>query len=82
MTEADPKVQVSVERALTGILALMAASRDDANEGASTDRRPTEVILDDIGFTLSEISLVTGRKYETVRTTIRRQREKASKPKG
>jgi hypothetical protein len=69
--------QPSPERILLGILALLAADRDDRVEG-STPRR-TEMILDDAGFSPREISRLLGKEHEAVRSTVRRA--KTSKKK-
>jgi DNA-directed RNA polymerase specialized sigma24 family protein len=54
------------------LVAMVALQIDDRTEG---QRRPTELILADVGLSLSEIATLTGRKYESVKTTIRRARQ-------
>ena len=74
MTESATQVAtLDIAAALTALLALAAAARDDAVT-APEDRRRTEVVLADAGLTLGQIAAVTGRKYETVKTTLRRAR--------
>lgn len=57
---------------LRALVALQLADRQDRH--TSETPRPAEVILADVGISLGEIALLTGRKYETVQTTIRRAR--------
>lgn len=70
---ADPEKTIGSERSLVGILALLAAERDD-RVAASGEGRRSEIIMSDAGLTIAEIAQVTGRKYETVKTAIRRAR--------
>lgn len=62
---------------LLGILALLAADRDERVEGA-TPRR-TELILEEAGFSAREISQITGKNYESVRSTLRRASQAGKK---
>lgn len=81
MTEPAPQnAALDTATALTGLLALAAAARDDAVT-APEDRRRTEVVLSDAGLTLGQIAVVTGRKYETVKTTLRRAKAAQAAPK-
>lgn len=61
------------ERVLLGMLALLAADRDERVEG--TTPRRTEIILDDAGFSAREIAQLTGKEYEAVRSSIRRAKK-------
>lgn len=65
------------ERVLLGMLALLAADRDERVEG--TTPRRTEIILDDAGFSAREIAQLTGKEYEAVRSSIRRAKSSAKK---
>lgn len=67
------------ERVLFGMLALLAADRDERVEG--TTPRRTEVILEDAGFSAREIAQLTGKEYEAVRSSLRRAKQ-APKRKG
>jgi DNA-directed RNA polymerase specialized sigma24 family protein len=68
---------------VTLLRALVALQIAERQERASSDApRPTELVLADAGLSLADISALTGRKYETVRTTIRRGREAAAKSDG
>lgn len=81
MTDAAAdNAKLDTATALTGLLALAAAARDDPAT-APEDRRRTEVVLADAGLTLVQISAVTGRKYEAVKTTVRRARAAQATPK-
>lgn len=64
---------------LLGMLALLAADRDERVEG--TTPRRTEVILEDAGFSAREIAQLTGKEYEAVRSSLRRAKQ-APKKKG
>lgn len=65
------------EKALLGILALLAADQDERVE-KSTPRR-TELILQDAGFSAREIAQLTGKDYEAVRSSLRRSKSKSKK---
>lgn len=65
------------EKALLGILALLAADRDERVE-KSTPRR-TELILQDAGFSAREIAQLTGKDYEAVHSSLRRSNSKPKK---
>jgi DNA-directed RNA polymerase specialized sigma24 family protein len=62
---------------LAAVLALQLESRRVAPDRA--DAVPAEVLLSDLGMTIGQIGRLTGRNYETVKSTIRRGREKAAK---
>ncbi|HVE95075.1 MAG TPA: hypothetical protein VNB24_09155 [Acidimicrobiales bacterium] len=79
MTETHQPPPIDAATALTGLLALAAAQRDDPLL-PSDERRRTEVVLADAGLSLTQIALVTGRKYETVKTALRRARGGAGAP--
>jgi DNA-directed RNA polymerase specialized sigma24 family protein len=68
-SDASPPEDLT-QRALLGILALLAADRDERLEGG-TPRR-TELVLADAGFSAREIANLTGREYEAVRSSLRR----------
>jgi DNA-directed RNA polymerase specialized sigma24 family protein len=76
MAEKPPET-APPERVLLGILALLAAERDERVEGV-TPRR-TELILTDAGFSAREIAQLTGKEYEAVRSSVRRTAEAAKK---
>jgi len=73
MAEKPSEVASPTERVLLGILALLAAERDERVDGA-TPRR-TELILTDAGFSAREIAKLTGKEYEAVRSSVRRTAE-------
>lgn len=62
---------------LAGILALLIAERED-RLGDEPMRR-TEVVLADAGISMGQIARLTGKKYETVKTTLRRARSKGDR---
>lgn len=75
---ADERTQpAGAERILIGILALLAADRDERVEG-STPRR-TELILADAGFSPREIAQLLGKEHEAVRSTVRRGSKKKAR---
>lgn len=64
---------------LRALVALQIAERQDRSSGEAG--RPSELVLADAGVALADIAALTGRKYETVKTTVRRAREaSAEKP--
>lgn len=67
---------ITTEQLLQALLLLAIADRDEraAPEGP---RRRTEVLLNDAGFNLTNIAKLTGRPYESVKSAIRRAREKS-----
>lgn len=69
------KRALSIEAAMTGILALLVDARERA---ISDDKKApkTEVMLSDSGMTIEDIALVTGKKYDAVRMVIRRGKVK------
>lgn len=71
---------LSLEQAMSGILALLAAARDDApsSDRKGEDKRKTEVILADVGLTPTQIGQLLGKKPKTVSATIIRSRSKPS----
>lgn len=66
-------------RVMLGVLALLAADRDERVEG-SLPRR-SEVVLADAGFSAREIATFTGRDYEAVRSSLRRRGQAKMKVK-
>jgi hypothetical protein len=75
--DQDPK-PIAVESAMTGILALLIAEREERTADDKNAVR-TEVLLADAGLSLEEIVVVTGRKYDAVRMAVSRGRAKRSK---
>ena len=63
---------VSIDRLMLAILAVLIADRED--KLSLEEPRKTEVVLSQAGLSLGEIAQVTGRKYETVKSAIRRSR--------
>lgn len=63
---------------LRALVALQIADRQERVSDAPA--RPVEVVLADAGVGLAEIAALTGRKYETVKTTIRRARASEQTP--
>lgn len=67
----DSQVRIEDAHLMRAVLALMAADRDERIEGSSPRR--SEIVLADAGFSAREISGLTGRKYEAVRSALRRR---------
>ncbi len=63
---------IRMEAALSGILAVMAAEREES-EGAA--RRKTEVVLADAGLSHQEIGQMVGKGADAVRKVIERDRK-------
>ncbi len=80
--EAQGSGALRSEVILAGILALLAADRDDKlREVTSSDaRRRTEVVLADAGLSPSEIGKVLNKKPNTVAKIIQRARAKDVSP--
>lgn len=66
------------DKALTGILAVLVADREERLSDRSEPRK-TEVVLAEAGLNYAEIAALTGKKYEAVKMSIRRSREPAKK---
>jgi DNA-directed RNA polymerase specialized sigma24 family protein len=71
-TDQAPTELGSVMRA---VLALLADERE-ARIASDRDARKTEVLLADAGFSIGEIASLLGKNYETVKSTLRRERSK------
>jgi hypothetical protein len=72
MGDVETQKASSVETLLLGLIALAAGERDE-RLGEGDVRRP-EVILAGAGLSLREVAIVTGKKYETVKTIVRRSK--------
>src|SRR4051812_627746 len=71
----------STQLLLAGLLALQI--HESRRDGERTEPQKAEVTLADLGMTLGQIATLTGRNYETVKTTIRRARARqAAVPAG
>lgn len=67
-----------LEQAMTGILALLVAEREERL--GRGDPPATDVLLADAGLGYGAISRLTGREYQAVKSAVRRGREaRASK---
>ena len=79
---AKPKnaPQLPTDKALTGILAVLVADREERLNG-KTKPRKSEVVLADAGLGLTEIASLTGKNYDSVKTTVRRGRKSSPKRK-
>lgn len=71
---------VGQEAALAGILALLAADRED--KISDLPARRTELVLADAGLSAAEIGSVLGKKSGTVARTISRARSKSQSSEG
>jgi hypothetical protein len=71
--ESEPNGNEHLVNLMRGIVALLAADREDRVARDADVRRP-EPILSAAGLSISEIAEVTGKKYETVKTILRRTR--------
>jgi DNA-binding CsgD family transcriptional regulator len=63
--------QLTLEQSMAGILALLAAAREEDSENS----RKTEVILADAGLSVGQIALILGKKSNTVSKTIARYKK-------
>lgn len=76
--------QLSLEQAMAGVLAMLAAARDDeaAPNRKPEERRKTEVILADAGIAVVQIAQILGKKPNTVSKIIARARKSAGSAEG
>ena len=58
-------------KAITAVLALLVADREERLSGGSNVRK-TELILSSAGLTPAEIAPLVGKRYEAVTKTIQR----------
>ena len=73
---------LTLEQAMGGILALLAAEREERINSDKTvikDLRKTEVVLAESGMTPAQIAGLLGKKSNSVAKTIQRARAKDSK---
>jgi DNA-directed RNA polymerase specialized sigma24 family protein len=66
-----------IELLLSGILALLAAERDEA-EGDGSPKR-TEAVLADAGLGVADIAALLGKNRETVKSAVRRSKQPSAK---
>jgi len=74
-SERDTEPTMTSERALAGILALLAADREERAATRAIDSvpiKPPEVVLASAGMSAREIGAVLGKPHEAVRSTLRR----------
>ena len=62
------------EKVMRGVLALLAADRDERID--KTSARKSELVLADAGFSWQEIARLTGKNPEAVRSLLRRSSKK------
>jgi DNA-directed RNA polymerase specialized sigma24 family protein len=80
----DDIVEIPSAGLLPGSQIMLAAMLALQLEGSRSIREqaglpPPEVLLADLGMSIGQIARVTGRNYETVKSTIRRVRERAAR---
>jgi len=69
---------LTAEQAMASILAMLAATREDAlARDKSIEPRKTEIVLADSGLTPFQIGQLLGKKSKSVSQTILRARSKA-----
>jgi DNA-directed RNA polymerase specialized sigma24 family protein len=75
---------LTLEQAMVGVLAMLAAERDDQSNPARRpeDRRKTEIILADAGLTPAQIGQILGKKANTVAKTLQRARKRPANEEG
>ncbi len=72
-----PKAEIAVEELLLASVVLQLADREERVTGAAPVR--SEVLLAEAGLTLTTIAALTGKNYETVKATVRRARQTATR---
>lgn len=70
-TKKQQTQPIRMEAALSGILAVMAAEREESDGGT---RRKTEVVLAEAGLNNQEIGQIVGKGADAVRKVIERDR--------
>ena len=76
---SDSRTEIPIEDLLLASVVIGLADREERLTGATPVR--SEVLLADAGLSLPTIAQLTGRNYETVKTTVRRARAKGSRRK-
>lgn len=70
------KDELSPQQTMAGILAMLAAIREDSlPQDKPTERRKTEVILAEAGIPTAQIASILGKRQKTVIQTIYRSRK-------
>jgi DNA-directed RNA polymerase specialized sigma24 family protein len=77
MAEPAAVERLDLETAINALLALTVADREARVD--DTPLRRSELVLANAGLSYSQISRLTGRNYETVKTAVRRAREAEEK---
>lgn len=75
MAGETPDQEVDLTNAIRGILALLAAERDERLDDRLSSRR-TEVVLASAGLTFSQMGSILGKKPDTVRKAVERSRKR------
>jgi DNA-directed RNA polymerase specialized sigma24 family protein len=71
---------ISIEAAMAGILALLAADREERVSGKPPSLK-TELIFVGAGLTIGQAAKILGKNYQTVQKTIYRSKDKVQ-PEG
>jgi DNA-directed RNA polymerase specialized sigma24 family protein len=66
-------------RGVHRLQAGLPVARSEARIANDKDARKTETLLADAGLSIGEIATLLGKKYETVKTTLRRSRPEKAK---
>lgn len=71
-----PAVQIDAETAMTAILAVLVADREDRLYATDTKHEParTEIVLSMAGLDNSQIAALVGRTKDSVQKTVKRGR--------
>jgi DNA-directed RNA polymerase specialized sigma24 family protein len=78
MAGKNETVQISPDKAITGVLAMLVAEREDRLSDG-TDQRKTEAVLATAGLTANEIAPLVGKTNDAVTKTIQRARKPKKK---
>jgi DNA-directed RNA polymerase specialized sigma24 family protein len=65
---------IDQEKALSAVLALLVAQREERLAGDGTEPRKTEAVLASVGLTATEIAPLVGKSTDAVKKTIQRAR--------
>jgi DNA-directed RNA polymerase specialized sigma24 family protein len=65
---------IALETAATAILALLLEMREERAKD-DEDAKKSEIFLTDVGLSVDDLALLTGKKPDTIRKTIERARK-------
>ena len=79
MAAKNETLQITQDKAITGVLAMLVAEREDRLGGEGADERKTEAVLATAGLSVSEIAPLVGKSTDAVAKAIQRARKPKKK---